>query len=186
MNISVLMSVYHREKAEYLDQALESLRWQTHSPAEVVLVEDGPIGSELSKVISRYESSLPIKRIPLSENIGLGAALRVGTEYCTCDWIARFDTDDICLPHRLQRQVEYLSQHPNVDLLGASILEFEHSPEQPQYRREVPERSPFWMSAAIISALILKTTTCGRGCWPLGSGCPIWLSRYCLCGLMRR
>lgn len=61
VSFSVLMSVYIKEKPEYLASALDSLVAQTMAPAEVVIVEDGPITAELKAVIESYRAKLPIK-----------------------------------------------------------------------------------------------------------------------------
>ena len=57
VKFSVLMSVYIKEKPEYLDKALESVFNQTVKPDEVILVEDGPLTKELEKVIRKYKKN---------------------------------------------------------------------------------------------------------------------------------
>lgn len=56
-DFSVLMSVYKREKPEYLDEALSSIENQTIIPTEIILVEDGPIPIELKKVIIKHKKN---------------------------------------------------------------------------------------------------------------------------------
>lgn len=56
---SVLMSVYKDEHPEYLDQAIKSIEIQTLLPKEIILVEDGPIGVELEKVIQEHKKKFP-------------------------------------------------------------------------------------------------------------------------------
>ena len=48
---------------------------------------------------------------------------------CTYDWIARMDSDDISIPDRFEKQVEFLKQHKNIDVLGSNITEFGENPE---------------------------------------------------------
>jgi amylovoran biosynthesis glycosyltransferase AmsE len=59
----------------------------------------------------------------LSFNQGLAVALNEGLKHCRYDWVARMDSDDIALPDRFAMQSEYLSKHPDVDVLGACIEE---------------------------------------------------------------
>ena len=75
---SVLLSVYKSEKPEWLSIALDSMFAQTIKPAEVVLVEDGPLTKELYTVIERYKQDYAsiFKCVPLEKNQGLGLALR--------------------------------------------------------------------------------------------------------------
>lgn len=54
-SFTVLMSVYKNEKPKYLDEALTSIEKQTVGPDEIVIVEDGPISTELKKVISKHK-----------------------------------------------------------------------------------------------------------------------------------
>lgn len=64
MSISVLMAVYRSEKAEYLQRALMSV-WddQSLTPDEIVLVQDGPVGDELSAVIAEWQQKLDRKSV---------------------------------------------------------------------------------------------------------------------------
>ena len=73
---SVLMSVYGRERPEYLRAALKSIMGQTLAADEIVLVCDGPLGAELEGVIAEFKEQLQLLR--LSENAGLGSALAQG------------------------------------------------------------------------------------------------------------
>jgi len=125
---SVLMSVYQLESPAFLTQCLESLVVQTLPPNEVLIVEDGPIGNALQGVISRFRNLLPITTVRLAVNLGLGPALRAGVEQCRFGLIARMDSDDVCAPQRFERQMQHLADHPEIDVLGASISEFDSDP----------------------------------------------------------
>lgn len=121
------MSVYQNDKTEYVVRSIESITAnQTRCPDEVVLVVDGPVSSELQFFISKYEQlSTPVfKIIRLSENNGLGNALRIGVEQATNEIIARMDSDDISVSNRFEKQIEYMETHPECDSLGGQISEF--------------------------------------------------------------
>ena len=139
MNFSVLMSVYVKEKASYLDQCLDSLVSQTLLPSEIVLVEDGEITKELSDVIAHYSAILPIKSIKLKKNQGLAAALNFGIENCSNELIARMDTDDVSLPHRFERQVIFMQNNPDVSVSSAWIEEMNQSMSGPAVLKMLPE-----------------------------------------------
>ena len=98
MSISVLMSVYKSEKADYLARALRSV-WtdQTLKPDEIVLVEDGPLGDELIRVIIDWKSLLRERLVLLRNdcNLGLTKSLNKGLSVVKSDFIARMDSDDI-------------------------------------------------------------------------------------------
>lgn len=137
---SLLMSVYRQEKTAYLDNCFDSICRQSVLPAEIILVEDGPLTTELYESIERQQKRLPMmKRIVLEENKGLGVALNKGMEACSCDIVARMDTDDICVDDRFEVQMKYMEEHPEVDVLGAWITEFDHVPTNVVGIRTVPE-----------------------------------------------
>lgn len=96
-NYSVLMSVYHGEKAEYLRLSANSILSQTVPTNDFVLMCDGPLTEELDAVIEDLlrEHSDVLHVIRLEENRGLGDALNAGIQYCKNELIARMDSDDI-------------------------------------------------------------------------------------------
>lgn len=124
---SVLISVYSSEAPEFLAACLESLACQTLLANEVVLVEDGPIGEPLKAVIERYRARLPIVSVVLAQNVGLANALNEGLARCSYELVARMDTDDVCLPVRFERQIGYLHAHPQIEVLGAMVEEYDVS-----------------------------------------------------------
>ena len=137
---SALLSLYIKENPEFLRQSLDSLFHQTLLPDEVVLVEDGPLTSELEQIVSDYSSRYPIlKVVPLPQNQGLGKALNEGLKYCSYELIARMDTDDIAKPDRFQKQVEVFEKHPEIDVCGAWIDEFEGDIDKIISTRKLPE-----------------------------------------------
>lgn len=135
---SVLMSVYGREKPAFLEQALASLCEATERPAEVVLVEDGPIGVELQNIVARYRELLPLVTLKLNVNQGLAGALRAGLAICSSGLVARFDTDDISLPTRFQEQIDFLMQHPGVAAVSCWVEEFDDESASVHWLRALP------------------------------------------------
>lgn len=137
---SVLMSVYYKENPEWLKIALDSVINQTLSPNEIVLVQDGKLTDELYKVIEDYMNRCNhlFKIVPLEKNVGLGEALRIGVENCSNEIIARMDTDDIARNDRFEKQIQFFQEHPNVDLVGSWISEFEEKPDKIISYRQLP------------------------------------------------
>jgi glycosyltransferase involved in cell wall biosynthesis len=138
MTMSVLMSIYGKDAPLALRQCLESLVAQKLPASQIVIVQDGPLGSELQSVIHEHRAKLPIEAVPLPHNVGLGGALRLGIERCRFDVIARMDADDICAPNRFEKQMAYLRAHPEVDVVGASIREFDSDPSHALSERRLP------------------------------------------------
>ena len=115
LDFSVLLSVYWKENPDWLRLSLKSI-WEDQSlkPAEIVLVKDGPLTDRLETVISQFKQSAPLKIVPLSQNQGLGRALNEGLKFCSFDLVARMDTDDISKPDRFEKQIRFISQHPDI------------------------------------------------------------------------
>ena len=138
MNFSVLMSLYYKEKPEFLAQCFDSLLHQTLPATEIILVFDGEVGFELEKIVEKYTALLPLKIVRLSQNVGLGKALNVGIEQCRYEWIFRMDTDDINHHQRFEKQVRFIEQNPEVAIVGTQLAEFQQDPTQITGERKVP------------------------------------------------
>lgn len=137
---SLLMSVYIKDNVDAFCRALESIQESTVKPSEVVLVLDGPVNEGHEKVINQFSENLNIQVVRLPKNLGLGPALNEGMKVCKEEWIARFDSDDICLPERFEKQTEYISLHPEVDIVGGWISEFSLDESALSGNRVVPEK----------------------------------------------
>ena len=139
---SILLSVYRKEKTEFLTEALKSIIEQTLPPDEIVLVEDGPLLQEQENVISQFAAQHGMVRIvKLPQNQGLGKALNEGLKHCTYDLVARMDTDDIALPDRFEKQTAFMEAHPEIDACSGWIDEFIGTPDNIVSRRTLPETS---------------------------------------------
>ncbi len=135
---SVLMSLYKKEKPEYLSMALDSMLNQTVKPDEIVLVEDGPLTKELYDVLERYPM---LHRVKNETNLGLGLALNVGLKECRNELVARMDTDDCSKPERCEKQLARFYEKPYLAIVGSHIDEFVGNPSNVISRRVVPTTS---------------------------------------------
>lgn len=138
---SVCTSVYKNDKPEYVRIALDSmLENQTAKPDEIVLVQDGPVQTELSVLLNEYVGKYGdvMNIIRLEKNGGLGNALKLGVENAKYDIIARMDSDDICFPDRFEKQLTFLEENPKCDIVGGQITEFIDQPSNIVGKREVP------------------------------------------------
>lgn len=140
MLFSVLMSLYAKERPDFLRQSLDSIFSQTIAPTEVVIVEDGPLTTDLYSVLDEFElNHAEIKRVALKENGGLGNALNEGLKYCSHEIVARMDTDDIALPNRFESQIDIFNTYPDVQVVSCWIDEFEGNPMNIVSTRKIPE-----------------------------------------------
>jgi glycosyltransferase involved in cell wall biosynthesis len=137
---SVLIPVYFKEQPDFLKKALCSILTQSYLPDEVVIVEDGKLTEELYHVINDHKTAQPdlIKTVSLEKNMGIGYAMNFGLKHCRNEYVARMDTDDIAHPDRFLTQMTYLSEHPEVDIIGSFIEEFHQLPGDMKRYRKVP------------------------------------------------
>ena len=134
------MSVYAKDRPEWVAQALDSVLSNSVKPTEIVVVIDGPVPDAIRTLLQDYAAKFPqIKLCPLAKNGGLGAALAHGLQQCSNELVARMDADDISLPDRFEKQLAYFATHPQIAVLGGWIQEVDSETLQPVAIREVPQ-----------------------------------------------
>ena len=118
--VSVLMPVYNA--ALYLRQAIDSILNQTFTDFEFLIINDGSTdGSE--QIIKSYTDPRIFYR-KNTKNLGLVATLTLGIDLARGEYIARMDADDISLPERFARQIEFMDSHPEVGACGTAYQYF--------------------------------------------------------------
>ncbi|XOV88640.1 MAG: glycosyltransferase [Pseudomonadota bacterium] len=130
LTTSVLLPVYGRDDPVHLAASLDSLYAQTRPADEIVLVKDGPLTPALDRVIESagQKPGQVLHIVALAENLGISQALNAGLRRCSGELVIRMDADDIAFPERLERQVSFMAAHPEIDLLGTTMAEFEEDP----------------------------------------------------------
>lgn len=113
--VTVLSSIY--SDAPFLREAMESVLIQTFTDFEYLILNDGAIDNSREIAASFTDSRIRIVDNPA--NLGLTKTLNRGLALAKGELIARFDSNDICFPERLARQVAFLDAHPDVAVVGA-------------------------------------------------------------------
>jgi glycosyltransferase involved in cell wall biosynthesis len=124
-SFSLLMAVYRGDHPVHFAKAFaSSVEGQTRRPAQVVLVQDGPVSPGLEGAIETAiaQSPVPVLHHRIPDNTGLAHALAEGLARCEHDIVARMDADDISLPERFAAQVPLVEG--GLDLVGTGMLEF--------------------------------------------------------------
>lgn len=140
MDYSVLMSVYDKEKPQYLEQSIQSMLQQTAKPEQFVIVKDGVLNNNLQNIIEKYKKLYPnlFTVVSLKQNVGLGRALDHGLKACRNELVARMDSDDISLPQRCEKQLKIFEADEKLAIVGTNIDEFWDDPKDIKYSRVVP------------------------------------------------
>jgi glycosyltransferase involved in cell wall biosynthesis len=171
--VSVVMPAFNA--ATFLDEAVQSILDQTFRDFEFIIVDDGST-DDTARILQKYTYADDRVKVYRQENQGMIAALNRGCRMAQGQFIARMDADDISLPHRLERQLEFLKGHPEIGIVGTraskideegSIIGEWHLPSNPKVlkwtlffrvcvihptvlmRREILAKSNFYRSEAI-------------------------------------
>ena len=119
--VSVIMGVYNQGDA--VGRAIASIQQQSYPLWELVIVDDGST-DHTGEVLHRLSAQDPrLKVLANPRNLGLAASLNRALSRAAGELIARMDADDVSMPQRLSRQVAFLADHPEVDVLGAGAIE---------------------------------------------------------------
>ncbi|MFQ6277890.1 glycosyltransferase [Acinetobacter johnsonii] len=138
---SVLISIYYKEKPEHFNACMKSI-WnqQTLKPTEIVLVEDGPLTTELYESIALWSARLQqtLRIIKLEDNVGTGKAKNIGLQNCKYEIVSIVDTDDISVSDRFEKQIKCFEADSELVILGGQITEFVDDITSPSGMRIVP------------------------------------------------
>jgi len=118
--VTVLMPLYNGEK--YVRKAVESILLQTWRDFELLIIDDG--SSDRGPDIVSAITDERIILLRNSSNMGVAATLNRGLAMARGRYIARMDADDISLPDRLERQVRFMDNHPDVGISGGWVRLF--------------------------------------------------------------
>ncbi len=121
--VTVLMPVYNGEK--YLRKAIESILNQTFKDFEFLIINDGST-DRTKEIILSYRDQR-IVYLENEENIGLTKSLNKGLKIAKGEYIARMDGDDVSLPERLEKQVEFLDRNSDYVLVGSDCTVLDES-----------------------------------------------------------
>jgi glycosyltransferase involved in cell wall biosynthesis len=117
--VSIVLPVFNGEK--YISEAIESVLEQSFKDFEFIIINDGSTDTT-PRILDKMCSRDYRVRVLSGPNVGYALALNKGVACASGLFIARMDSDDICLPERLERQVTYLQANADCVVVGSSLL----------------------------------------------------------------
>lgn len=138
---SVLMPIYIHEKDNELRAAIDSVINQTLMPDEILIIADKNIPQNTRDILDEYKSKYPeiFNPLLLTEQANIGKALRVGVESAKNPLVAIMNSKDISVNNRFEKQIKYLKDHPDIDIVGSWATEFEENAENIYALKELPD-----------------------------------------------
>jgi len=184
--VTVAMAVHDAIPPRYASEAIESILNQTFKDLGISIVVDGSVNEKLSRVLAGYADLDKRVRILSNEkSLGLPACLNRIIETTDSDYVARMDADDVSLPERIQRQIDFLEGHPQTDLVGTFAYEIDEEGRvlfrkkmpinSADVRRLTPRRNPFIHPTVVFRRRFFDKAGLYRSGFPLTEDLELWI-----------
>jgi glycosyltransferase involved in cell wall biosynthesis len=178
--VSVVMSVYNGER--YLAAAMDSILSQTFGDFEFIIINDGST-DRTADILRSYSD--PRVLVVEQANVGLTRSLNRGIALARGKYIARMDADDISLPERFARQMDFFDTHPTVGVVGTACrvvneldkteqeLHFPLSDEQ--LRPHLIRGNPFVHTSVMMRKSVLEAVGGYNEAYPFAQDYELWV-----------
>ena len=178
--VSVLMGIWNG--APHVREAIESVLSQTMADLELIVVDDESTDSTPAILGTFRDPRLQIVRRARG---GLTSALNVALRLSRAPLVARLDADDLALPERLERQLAFLSTHPDVGLVGTAAREVDASgrevavvrppADDAGIRRALIRRNPFVHSSVVMRRDAVEQAGGYDEAFPVAQDYDLWM-----------
>lgn len=149
MKVTVIMPVYNPGK--YLSEAINSILNQTYTDFELLIIDDASTDHSKEAILQYAD---PRIRYVMNEiNLGISGTRNRGIELSRSKYIAFMDHDDIALPTRLEKEVQYLEAHQEVDIVGGHVRTID------QNGRDLNQQWSVYLNPSYIKAYMLLSNT---------------------------
>lgn len=134
--VSVIMPVFNSEA--FLDESIKSILAQEEVDFEFIIIDDASTDNSVEKIEGYQSKDSRVKLINNPKNGGRAACDNIGIKHARGKYIAKMDSDDICHPERLKKQVDVLENNPSFNVVGSFMQNFGDStflntyPENPE------------------------------------------------------
>lgn len=121
--ISVLMTTFNQEK--FIEDSINSICKQSYQNWEMIIIDNGSTDNTKKKLI-KYKNK-KIKKFFLKKNIGRTRCLNYGLNFCTGEYIAILDSDDIAYKNRFKIQLNFFNNNKNISLVGSDYQKIDEN-----------------------------------------------------------
>lgn len=134
--ISIIIPTYKR--SDFLGRAIESVLNQTYQNIEILVSDDNLPDSDFAKEakqkVESYSSTGKVKYLKTTGKTGGGAARNFAIKYCTGDYVAFLDDDDVFIPEKLEKQLEFMLKN-NLDMSYQDVKWFDENDKLVEFRK---------------------------------------------------
>ena len=154
--VSVLMSIYNNDSS--IDASIRSIVDQTFQDWEMILINDASTDESLSKLLNWQQIDSRISVYSNNINLGLAASLNNALKESTGQYIARMDGDDVALPERLKKQVDFLNENEQYAIVSAGCILYDDAGEWGmRIGKAIPQKCDFlWGSQFLHPAAVIR------------------------------
>jgi glycosyltransferase involved in cell wall biosynthesis len=143
--VSVIIATYN-EPGEIIRQSVQSILNQTFKNLEVLILDDST-SDETKATLDSLSNDPRVHIIRSDSRMGFVHSLNVGLKLAKGRFIARMDGDDISLPYRIAKQVDFLDAHPDISVVGGSMYIINENGQVISYRKYPTSKFAFnWLS----------------------------------------
>ncbi len=163
-NVAFIISVYAKDRVDWLREALESVLNQTvpQEQVRICICADGPLTPELDACLQEYKGSIHrLIRNPVNRGLAFSLNELIGSLDDEM-FVFRLDADDICLPDRVAVQTGFMEENPEILMCGSSIQEFRDVPENRGLLRTYPADTPAMRKYILKANPFAHSTVCFR------------------------
>lgn len=118
--VTVVVPAFN-EPTNVIKESLDSIAAQTLADFECIVIDESTQSEAATACRELCARDVRFRYVHPEQRLGLAASLNLGLSMARAPLIARFDSDDICMPGRLERQVEFMDAHPEIGVVGGSL-----------------------------------------------------------------
>jgi alpha-1,3-rhamnosyltransferase len=134
--VTVMVSCYNHEK--YIKETIQSVLYQTYKNIQLIVLDDG--SKDKSPAILETMSKTHGFYFERQQNMGLNNAMNKMLAMARGEYVVVFGSDDVMMPDRIEKQVAFMQNHPEFDVVGSNVICIDEEGKELPRQRIVPER----------------------------------------------